>query len=390
MIIGQFGEAFPPLIDGVAQVIKNYAYWMSRKNNECHVITIKYPNAEDDYNFKVHRYNSFRVPFKKDYRTGIPKLDRRFYNNIQSIDFDIIHSHSPFSAGKLGLDIAGQLDIPSVMTFHTKFRDIFKQIVKTDFMADMMINQIMKYFDMADDVWIVNKSAEETLREYGYKGDVFTAENACDFMPERKSNEALHMINKMYHIPEDVSVFSFIGRMNHHKNIKLILDALKILDRKGYDFRMFLVGYGEKKHEFEKIAKSYGIDKKLIFTGNIYDRNILKNIYLRSLAVLFPSLFDVSSLVIKEASALKCPVVLIENSTTAQGVKDSYNGFLIENNANSLAMKTQMILNNPEIAYKAGEYAYKTLYRSWEQSVDKVINRYHYLINKKRHLRLNA
>ena len=31
LTIGQFNESFPPIIDGVANVVKNYAYWMNKK-----------------------------------------------------------------------------------------------------------------------------------------------------------------------------------------------------------------------------------------------------------------------------------------------------------------------------------------------------------------------
>ena len=29
--IGQFNESFPPIVDGVANVVKNYAYWLEQK-----------------------------------------------------------------------------------------------------------------------------------------------------------------------------------------------------------------------------------------------------------------------------------------------------------------------------------------------------------------------
>lgn len=384
MIIGQFSEAFPPITDGVGQVVKNYAYWLSKNNDTCYVITTKVPDTHDDYIYDILRYKSYKVLFKNNYRTGIPKLDVSFYNNLKSIKFDIIHSHSPFSAGKLGLDIAKQQDIPSVMTFHSKFKYDFKQIVKSDFISELMLKKIMPYFNKADDVWTVSESAVETLREYGYKGDVFIAENACDFTSETKSIKSIEMICNEYNFTKVVPIFAFVGQIINQKNVKMIVNALKIIDKNGYDFRMLFVGKGDKKNELERIVKSYNLDTKVIFTGNIYNRTMLKNIYQASSAILFPSLYDVSSLVIKEAASMRCPMILVENSTTSQGIKDLYNGFLIENNENSLAAKIEMIINNPDVAKNAGENAFKTLYRSWEDSVNKARQRYQYLIDNKK------
>ncbi|MCK5129643.1 MAG: glycosyltransferase [Clostridiales bacterium] len=384
MIVGQFGEAFPPINDGVAQVVKNYAYWLNKKYGKSYVSTCNVPNVVDDYPYEVLRFRSHRLIFKHDYRIGIPRLDRAFYKNIINIKFDIVHAHSPFAAGKLALDIAKRQNIPSVMTFHTKLKQDFKAIVKSSFIADRMIDIVMKQYSNAEDVWTVSESAVETMREYGYKGPVYVVENACDFAPEKRSKEALDMINHLYHIPEDAVVFAFVGQMIYQKNIRLIAKALKIVQCKGCDFRMLFVGVGDKKNEMERLIKSYNLDDKVIFTGNIHNRVVLKNIYLRSQAIIFPSLYDVSSLVIKEAASAKCPMILVENSTTAQGVVDMENGFLVQNDENSLAVKIEMILNNEDIAKKAGEGAFKTLYISWEQSVDKAYERYQYLIDRKK------
>ncbi len=385
MIIGQFGEAFPPINDGVAQVIKNYSFWLAENNDKCYAVIPKLPNLKNDYNFNILSYNSYRVPFKKEYRTGIPKLDSAFYNKVKSIAFDIVHSHSPFSSGKLGIQIAKQKNIPCIMTLHTKFRDVIKNIAKSEVITDVVLSRVMRYFNMADDVWTVSESCVEILRQYGYQGEIFVMENGCDFNFAKKLKLSFETINNRYNIAENQTVLCFVGRMEYYKNIKMIIDALKIIDSHGYDFRMLFVGYGDKKHKFEEMVDSYNLKHKVTFTGNINDRELLKEIYLRSTALLFPSVSDMSSLVLKEAAAMKCPAVLVKNATTAQGIKDGINGFLIDNNAYSLAGKTEIILDNPSLAVEAGKAAYNTIFKNWEQIVQQVRERYLYVIERGNH-----
>jgi len=383
MIIGQFSEAFPPINDGVAQAVKNYAHWLAEKKDECYVVIPKMKNVKNDYNFEILKYNSNRILFKKEYRTGFPKLDRAFYKNLKSIDFDIMHSHSPFSSGKLGLTIAKEKNIPSVITFHTKFKDVIKNIVKSDIITDIVLKRIMRSFDMADDVWTVSRSCKEILRQHGYKGDIHVAENGCDFDAANVPDKAEETVNELFNIPKSQTVLSFVGRMEYYKNIKMIINALKIIDMHGYDFKMLFVGFGNKKQKFEEMVASYNLNHKVIFTGNINDRQMLKKIYLRSSAILFPSVSDMSSLIIKEAASMRCPVVLVRGSTTSEGIIDGENGFLIDNNETSLARTTEMILENPSLALKAGEAAQKTLYKNWEQIVERARQRYIYLIDRK-------
>jgi hypothetical protein len=39
MIIGQFTDSFPPIADGVARVVQNYALWQHKDGDTCYVIT---------------------------------------------------------------------------------------------------------------------------------------------------------------------------------------------------------------------------------------------------------------------------------------------------------------------------------------------------------------
>jgi 1,2-diacylglycerol 3-alpha-glucosyltransferase len=382
MIIGQFTDSFPPIADGVARVVQNYALWQHKDGDTCYVITPGVPGYSYEYPFPVLTYHSFSIPFKKNYRTGIPQFDRQFYNELKKVKFDIIHSHSPFPAGELGRKIAYDQGIPFVATLHSKFKDDFKQYLKSDIITDLLIKRVLYFFNQADDVWTVSESAVEILREYGYKKSVFVVNNACDIVPKPKTKEILDEINKRFGFPEDVPVFVYVGQHIWQKNIKLILDGLKLVHEKNYDFRMLFVGDGDKRQEAEQITEEYQLTDKVTFAGIIQDRDLIGNIYARGTALLFPSLYDMSSLVVKEAAAMGCPAVLVKGSTTSLGVKNMQNGFLVENTPESMCEVIIKIIENPELARTVGENATKTLYRSWEDSANIAKERYRYLINR--------
>jgi len=152
MIIGQFSDAFPPITDGVAQVVKNYAKLLNTRNNLSYVITPVVPEAEYNYTFPVITYKSLNLRGRKYYRLGIPYCDKDFNKKIKKINFDIIHAHSPFVSGKIGKKIANKLDVPFIATFHSKYRDDFKQVLKFDFLVDRIIKRIVAFYESADEV----------------------------------------------------------------------------------------------------------------------------------------------------------------------------------------------------------------------------------------------
>jgi glycosyltransferase involved in cell wall biosynthesis len=146
---------------------------------------------------------------------------------------------------------------------------------------------------------------------------------------------------------------------------------------------MLFVGDGAKRADMEQMVKDLNLTDSVTFTGRIHDRKAIAKIYLRSSAMLFPSLYDTSSLVPREAAACGCPTVFVKGASTSQGITEK-NGFLIDDTADSLAETVRHIIHKPEEAKLVGETARNTVYRSWQNAVEDAYERYLYLIDLKK------
>jgi len=381
--IGQFNESFPPIVDGVANVVKNYAYWMNKKYGSCCVITPKYPDAVDDYDYPVYRYSSVKVPTRHEYRFGLPQMHTSFWLDLKRIPFDIVHAHCPFSSGLAAKSIARKRDIPFVATFHSKYKDDFKAALKSDKIVEGVLQMIASFYESADEVWTVNDASVETLREYGYEGDVFIMENGCDIDIRFRSPQTDEIVNSQFGIDADTPLFLYIGQHIWQKNLKMVIEALGKIHKEGAKFHMLFVGDGARRADMENMVSELGMNDKVTFAGRIQDRELIANVYLRCCAMLFPSLYDTSSLVPREAAACGCPTVFVRGSSTSQGVTEE-NGFLIQNNADALSEVIRCIIHNPQKAMQIGETARASLYRSWENAIDVAYQRYLYLIDLKK------
>ncbi len=380
LTIGQFNESFPPIIDGVANVVKNYAYWLNKKHGSCCVITPKHPKADDSYDFPVYRFASFKVPTRNEYRFGFPQMSTSFWMSLKKIPFDIVHAHCPFSTGIAARSIAKRQGIPLIATFHSKFREDFMDAFKSEIIVESILAKIAAFFDTADEVWTVNEASIETLREYGYKGPVYVMGNGCDLAPCRPGEKDLGDIDAMCGIQNDMPLLVYIGQLVWQKNLKMLLEALALLKKRGTTFHMLFVGEGAKHPDMEMIVRESGLEANVTFAGRIADRDMITKIYLRSTAMLFPSLYDTSSLVPREAAACCCPTVFVSGSSTSYGITDQ-DGFFTENNAQSMADTVAQIIADPAHARQVGENAQRVLYRSWEDAVDLAFERYLYVID---------
>ncbi len=376
-LIGQFNDSFSPIADGVSSVVRNYAYWLQEKYGECYVVTPNFPGYVDNESFNVLRYNSLPIPMRKPYRAGMAFSDIAFLKKISGLRFDIIHAHSPFSSGRLGLRIARRLDIPIVTTFHSKYYDDFKSALKSAHAAKMLLKSIMEFYNRVDRVWTVSGTAVDTIREYGYKGCIDIVGNGtdivCDGCPDR--NDGL----------KDKIRFLYVGQQVWHKNLKIMIFALKKLKDSGLQFHMTMVGEGCNQQSVKKLVQRLEMDKDFIFTGRINDRGKLKTIYMQTDLNLFPSEYDTFSLVVREAAALGCPSLVITRSCAAEGIEDGYNGYLSENDVSAFASCIQKAAADAQLLKTAGRNARDTLYRPWESVIDEVAIRYSDIIESKKH-----
>ncbi len=369
----QFNESFPPLVDGVANVTRNYAHWIKKKYGRSYVVTPEYPAYVDDEIFPVLRYPSLPLALRKPYRLGVGQHNPKLWKKLSSLNVDIVHAQSPFSSGNIALRFARKKEVPLVATFHSKFYDDFKEATRSDVISWLMTHLVVDFFSYADAVWAVNESTRETLISYGYKGQVDVVPNGADFDVPINLDSLVQSTNNKYGLPENALVFLFVGQMVKQKNIPMIIDSLGLLKKAGCQFTMLFVGEGKSLEDFKVRVKKLGVDQNVQFLGKILDRDSLKSIFARADLFIFPSIYDNAPIVTREAAAVGTASLIVKGSNAAEGVVHGENGYLCENSAESLSQAILKIVANREDMKNAGLNAQKTIFRSWESIVDDVV-----------------
>lgn len=379
--VGIFVDSFYPIIDGVSQVVNNYCRCLNGYDDvEVTLVTPRYPNAEyEKYAFKIYPYMSFGSNAKVSYRVGWPFVPK-IIKDVKAMDFDIIHIHAPLCSSELVRLVNKSGKAKVVLTYHTKYDVDFEARIKTPIMKKVAYAFLKANVNAADEVWIVSEGSESALRRVGFTGKCRVMENGVDLQKGKVPQEKCDELKKKYNVPENCPVFSFIGRMQWYKNIKLILDGLKILSDRGVDFRMFLVGDGFELGEMKEYVTKLGLDGKVIFTGAVKERETLRVFYSVTDLFMFLSTFDTAAIVVKEAAACECPSLFADGSDSAYGVVDGENGWFTPEVPEKLADKVQAIIADRENLKKVGLNASETLYKPWSAAVDNAYKRYKELL----------
>ncbi|MBO4905385.1 MAG: glycosyltransferase [Lachnospiraceae bacterium] len=384
-------DSFPPVIDGVANTVFNYADIMQREGLANVLVgTPKYPDTDyDSYSFRVVPYKSFDTTrLVNGYRAGNPFVIKELID-MENFGPEIIHSHCPVVSTFIARALRTRLEAPIVFTYHTKFDQDIEKSFKGNLMRREAVKAIVSNIEACDEVWVVSEGAGENLRSLGFTGDYRVVCNGVDFPKGRIDDDKVKEAVASYDLPEGVPVFLFVGRIMKYKGLPLIVDALSMLAKDGIDFRMVFIGGGADLEEIKGMAESAGIysengQSKCIFAGPVYDREVLRAWNTRADLFLFPSSYDTNGIVVREAAACGLASVLLKGSCAAEGITDDRNGFIIDEDPKSMYELLKRLSGQRDHMKDVGQNAMDEIYISWESSVHDAFDRYKTVIENKK------
>lgn len=389
LFVGQFNDSFKPIMDGVGLCVENYTRWLDAKYGTAFAVVPHVPRYQDDDPFVVVRYPSLPIPVMPPYRLGIPWASPQVGRLLTWTRFNLVHSHSPFVAGRMAMRTAERHDVPHVTTFHTKYRDDVERFVRSERMAEIIVNRIVRFYERCDAVWTPSEATRRTLWDYGFDGDITIAPNGSDLARPSESERSAYRAEgaKLVDVEDDAFVFLFVGQHRWEKNVELVIRGvgeLAAMDDLPARFLLCFAGEGYAAEDMKLMAQEVGIGRRTRFLGKIVDRERMKALYARADLFLFPSVYDNAPLVMREAAAFGVPTVVAARSSAAEVVDDRESGFVVENDPSAMARTLRSLMANRDLVCRAGEGASRSIYRGWEEIVDWVAGEYERIIAARR------
>ena len=391
--IGQFTDTFLPVVDGVGRVVQAYAETLSAMGHQVTVVAPMYNTGfQGGFPFELVDFIGTGVPGMKQYKVGEAMLDAHYRRRIRMIELDIVHAHSPFTAGSEALRLSVVRKLPLVGTFHSKYYDDFLKATKSESVAKMMTKVVVNYYNRCDEVWAVGKNTAEVLKSYGYEGEIQVMPNGATLRSVNPSD--VEEVTRRFSLGEDPLIL-FVGQMDWKKNILTVLEACAELKKQGTAFRLILAGQGIDMNAIRLKLAELNIQDRAQMLGHVTDTSLLDGLYSRAAVFAFPSLYDAAPMVVREAAVMGTPSVMVRGSTAAEIIRDGVNGYLCENDPKDLARVISGILADPEGRKRTGENARETIPVPWSKVLETAVERYERLVAlgkegklKNKHLRI--
>ena len=156
-------DSFPPVTDGVANAVVNYAKILTENGKKATVVTPAYPGADDSqFGFPIVRYPSVDLTKLVGYHAGVPFSSQTLETLVER-DFDLIHCHCPVTSAMLARALRDRIHVPLVFTYHTKFDIDIANAIKGKLLQEEAKKVLVDNITACDEVWTVSHGAGENL-----------------------------------------------------------------------------------------------------------------------------------------------------------------------------------------------------------------------------------
>lgn len=367
LIVSHF---FHPFIGGLEEVAFQQAKNLVKMGYEVKVITSKVDNEKKLD--KVHGITIYRVSASdflyKNFDIPQPIFNILELNKILKRlvqEADIVHIHDRFYLSSFfATRVAKKFDKPIVLTIHVGFVSYENPIYRLLF----QINEIFSSYVVKNASKILSVGGE--VKDYIYKKfkrSSLLISNAVDTSLYNPDVE-----NKPSSNSKDFRVL-FVGRFTYKKGVDIIVDVARRLDE---EVQFICCGDGPKMAEIKKTLQRENI-KNVTLTGMISNKDDLKEYYISSDVLIFPSRKGEggSPLVILEALASGLPVI-VSNTAHAEIINDGITGFVVEN-VEEIIDKILILKDNKDLLNTMSLNARRESEKySWAKNVEKLISVY--------------
>lgn len=275
-------------------------------------------------------------------------FSRKIEEEFKSFRCDLVHVHHPFWLGRKGMRSARKRGIPVVFTYHTRLERYTHYIpVPGTVLKNLIAHFVIKHFaNKCDAIIAPTSSTEEYLRNLGVSALIETIPTGISLVDYKLwSPQQVQALRSRYAAPDERLLIS-VSRMAKEKNLDFLIDGLaKVKKRTHTAFKCLLIGEGPEKERLEKKVAGLGLDDRVIFAGTVTPHEVVR-CYMAADLFVFASTSETQGMVLLEAMAGGCPVVVVRASGVYDVVKDGYNGFKVAESTDCWAETVASLLEN--------------------------------------------
>jgi len=342
--IAVFSDSFLPILNGVSISIDSLVTELRNRGHSVHVYTASSPFYKDpDPN--TYRFPAFETPWTRQYPLAVPP----FYwmlRHFRRHQYDIIHTHTPFTLGFVGLRWGDSHDIPVVSTYHTLY-DRYAHYIPffpRRYVRFKIAKHTNFYYNKVAHVITPSHAAYRWLRRHSVTTPMTVIPTGA---PPRGFFNRSEIRQQMGVTPEQ-RILLYVGRIAKEKNLATLFQMAAQVFSQDPHLRLWLVGDGPYRVQCAQIARDLGIGDRVTFVGFV-PRDQVDKFYTAADLFVFSSITETQGLVVQEAMSYGLPAIAVAGGGASAGIKSGENGFIVKNDPKEFAERVLETIGNTDL-----------------------------------------
>ncbi|MEG3054736.1 MAG: glycosyltransferase family 4 protein [Methanoculleus sp.] len=291
------------------------------------------------------------------------------YRHLQKIHPEVIHSQGAWYCLLPGVLYKKLHGCTLVHTFHTE-PDRGLPLPARIFFQTLL--------NACDCVTFVSKRLQERVCEVD---DLSFSKSAITYAGVRATEVTgaeVERFREQYGISEDAVVLLAQAMTAHPlkaEGLKLLIRAVRTLRETYPDIVLIATREGKCSDEVKAFAREMGVEEQVVFTGDVEDPFVpleMCDLYTHI------TLGDGLPLALLEAMAMGKPIVATSVGGIPEAITDGESGLLVAPDAEQVAEKIDLLLQDREYAEQLGRCAKRTVEErfTWEQAAERFLQCY--------------
>lgn len=339
MRIGFFTDTYTPQINGVVTSIRLFKRALEARGHEVYVFAPD-PEHHEDGEVTV-RFPSLPFAFQPEMRLASP-FSMEALRVLDAVDFDVIHSHDPFSIGLFGHRVARRHSIPYVHTYHTLYPEYVHYVWETRLTKSLARRLSREFCEACNTIIAPSTKIEEFLREWGVTVPIDIIATGVDIAHYGALDEAaVSAMRSRLGLRESDRTALFMGRLGREKSVETLIRA--VWHSRNSTTKLIIAGDGPDRGDLERLSRELGLSKRVIFAGYLRGDEAVAA-YHSADVFAFASTSETQGLVIGEAMAAGLPVIAVEDRAVQDFVVSGETGYLVPGRPEDVARSLDSLL----------------------------------------------
>lgn len=373
--IAIFSDSALPVLNGVSISIRALITELRDQGHSVHLFTSQYYDYRD-VDANTHRFPAVETPWTRGYPLAFPPFYPMLLKFRQH-HFDVVHTHTPFTLGFVGLRWAESHQIPIVSTYHTLYDRYAHYIpLPRRYVRYKIAKHTHYYYNRVAHVITPSEASGKWLRRHAVTTPITvvpTGTPPASILDRSSLRQSLG-------VAPDQRVMLYVGRLAKEKNLETLLHMAKIVFETDPTLRLWLVGDGPYREVCTELIRTLDIGDRVRLVGSVPRDDVDKYYAIADLFV-FASISETQGLVVQEAMTYGLPAVAVTGGGAGAGIVSGVNGFLVKNDPKDFAVQVRRVLGDDILCAKLSAGARETAKKySTSEMCKSVLNIYRSVI----------